>query len=86
MALPPGPRLQHELPHTGVSLEWERRLSTAFIVSPTYGTRCSSLLTINREGQVRFTEWTWQADGELGGEITHQFAIDASRGEQSPRP
>jgi uncharacterized protein with NRDE domain len=32
------------LPDTGVPLDWERRLSAAFIVSPDYGTRCSSVL------------------------------------------
>lgn len=80
------PVADDELPDTGVSLEWERRLSTAFIISPTYGTRCSSLLTINREGQVRFSEWTWQADGQPEKETTHEFSIGASRGEQSLHP
>ena len=32
------------LPRTGVSLEWERLLSSAFIRAPGYGTRCSSIL------------------------------------------
>ncbi|HVR92386.1 MAG TPA: NRDE family protein, partial [Casimicrobiaceae bacterium] len=33
------------LPMTGVSREWERMLSSAFIVSPEYGTRCSTVFT-----------------------------------------
>ena len=44
------------LPATGVPLEWERMLSAPFIVSPTYGTRCSTVVTIDRDGNVRFVE------------------------------
>ncbi len=32
------------LPHTGVSYEWEKRLSAVCIDSPTYGTRASTLV------------------------------------------
>lgn len=75
-----------ELPDTGVGLEWERRLSTEFIDAPAYGTRCSSLLTIDHAGKVCFTEWTWHAGGKLRGELTHRFAIDASHGDECPPP
>lgn len=39
-----------ELPQTGVSLDWERMLSTAFIRSPdgSYGTRCATLVITER--------------------------------------
>jgi uncharacterized protein with NRDE domain len=37
------------LPHTGVSLEWERGLSPAFVRLPTYGTRASTVLRLGRE-------------------------------------
>ncbi len=49
-----------ELPDTGVGPEWERMLGSIFISSPNYGTRCSSILTIDYAGQVRFKEITWQ--------------------------
>lgn len=39
-----------QLPHTGVPLEWERLLSAAFICSPGYGTRSSSLLRLGSDG------------------------------------
>lgn len=45
-----------QLPHTGVSLEWEQLLSPIHIVSPTYGTRATTLLFVGREGEVRFFE------------------------------
>jgi uncharacterized protein with NRDE domain len=49
-----------QLPDTGVGSEWERMLAPIFITSPTYGTRSSSLLTIDTHGRVAFTEITWQ--------------------------
>lgn len=42
------------LPSTGVSLEWERRLSAIHITGPDYGTRSSTALTIERQQQVNF--------------------------------
>ncbi|MBS4208681.1 NRDE family protein [Bacillus sp. FJAT-50079] len=47
------------LPTTGVSLDWEKKLSSIFINTPNYGTRCSTVLTVNSEGFVRFTERTF---------------------------
>lgn len=49
----------HQLPDTGVPLDWERLLSAAFIDSDDYGTRASTLLLIDREGQVSFTEQSY---------------------------
>jgi len=44
------------LPSTGVSVEWERKLSPLFIQSETYGTRCSSIITIDKNNAVQFIE------------------------------
>jgi uncharacterized protein with NRDE domain len=44
------------LPDTGVGLEWERILSPCFIESPVYGTRSSTVLTIDRAGKATFVE------------------------------
>ena len=49
---------QRVLEHSGVSLEWERWLSPAFIRAPGYGTRCSSVLRWGADGRVQFDEWT----------------------------
>ena len=49
-----------QLPDTGVGLDWERLLAPAFITSPDYGTRCSSILTIDTTGHVVFKEITWE--------------------------
>lgn len=63
------------LPQTGVSAEWERLLSSAFIRGRDkgYGTRCSSVITVARDGHTRFREWTWSEDGELMSEVCHRF-------------
>jgi uncharacterized protein with NRDE domain len=54
----------HQLPDTGVGLEWERRLAPIFISSSFYGTRCSSFLTVDRAGRVFFKEITWEKQRE----------------------
>ena len=45
-----------QLPSTGVSLEWERLLSAAFVRSPDYGTRCSTVLLRRADGSGWFEE------------------------------
>ena len=52
-----------ELPETGVPLEWERMLSAIFVRSPAYGTRASTVLTVAADGQLRFEERSFGADG-----------------------
>lgn len=66
------------LPQTGVSIEWERWLSPAFIRAPGYGTRCSSVLTMNNDQAVCFREWTWDERGEARGEVTYRFKTEHS--------
>lgn len=47
---------ENTLPQTGVALDVERALSAAFIRMPDYGTRSSTLLLVDREGDARFIE------------------------------
>jgi uncharacterized protein with NRDE domain len=72
------PAPDHHLPNTGVSAEWERWLSPAFIQAPAYGTRCSTLITVHRDGSVCLREWTWDSTGELASEVIHRFRITDS--------
>jgi uncharacterized protein with NRDE domain len=67
-----------QLPRTGVSLAWERLLSSAFIATSDYGTRSSTVIRIDTGGRVDFREWTWQPDGSLGGEVGCQFPLQRS--------
>jgi uncharacterized protein with NRDE domain len=64
------------LPDTGVGRERERLLSPPFISSPTYGTRCSTVVTIGRDGRVRFVERRFDAAGATVGESQFEFAAE----------
>lgn len=63
----------HALPRTGVSLEWERLLSSAFVKAPGYGTRCSTVLTVGGNDVLVFDERTWLADASAGNRVRHRF-------------
>jgi uncharacterized protein with NRDE domain len=63
------------LPQTGVSLEWERLLSSAFVRAPDYGTRCSTIIRIAHEGRAYFDEWSWDSIGADIGRISLQFEL-----------
>jgi uncharacterized protein with NRDE domain len=70
------PAPDDQLPRTGVSLEWERLLSSAFIRAPDYGTRCSTVLRIDESRRACFDEWTWDAAGEPAGAVSLQFELE----------
>ncbi len=65
-----------ELPETGVPPDWERMLSAPFIVSANYGTRCSTVLTIDCDGRAEFRERSFDAAGTAIGEATEAFTLD----------
>jgi len=65
-----------ELPQTGVALEWERRLSAPFIVSDTYGTRSSTVFTVDRRGHARFVERSFDATGDVVGQVEERFVCE----------
>ena len=44
------------LPDTGVGIELERALAPAFIHTPEYGTRCSTLVVQHTGGRLQFAE------------------------------
>lgn len=52
-----------DLPATGVPIEWERRLSSVFIVGDEYGTRASTVMMIGADGTARLEERSF---GEAG--------------------
>ncbi|WP_419812230.1 NRDE family protein [Bacterioplanoides sp.] len=63
------PFADEQLPQTGVPLAWEQLLSSQFILSPQYGTRCSTSLHITSQ-QLIINEILWQDSGEQQ-QITH---------------
>lgn len=52
-----------ELPQTGVGLDREKMLSSARIVSTTYGTRCSTVVLQGADGRMQFAERTYGPEG-----------------------
>jgi uncharacterized protein with NRDE domain len=52
-----------ELPQTGVSLEWERHLSSIYIQHHEYGTRSTSIILKDKHGKVQFAEVRYDGKG-----------------------
>ncbi|MCU0975009.1 MAG: NRDE family protein [Steroidobacteraceae bacterium] len=85
--LDPGPLLRllrdrrpapdEALPDTGIGLERERLLSATFIVSEGYGTRCTTVVLIDREGEVRVEECRYGRSGEPVGRTAVAFRVTA---------
>jgi uncharacterized protein with NRDE domain len=69
-----------DLPQTGVRLEWERLLSSAFVRADDYGTRCSTVFRIDRAGRAYFDEWSWDRGGIESGKKSYRFDIQAEFG------
>jgi uncharacterized protein with NRDE domain len=70
------PAPDDQLPRTGVSLEWERLLSSAFVRAADYGTRCSTVLRIDENRHACFDEWSWDAAGAPSGAVSLQFELE----------
>ena len=66
------------LPDTGVGVSRERTLSPAFIVSPAYGTRSSSVVLVDNHGQVIFVERSFGERGRPGKSVTGRFALETA--------
>lgn len=63
-----------ELPDTGVGRRWEEILAPLFIVSPTYGTRSSSALTMSTSGRISLGERTFHSpSADLAATSTRTF-------------
>ncbi len=66
------------LPATGIEPQWERLLSSAFIVDARYGTRCSTVLTVARDGRAHFVERSFDGEGRPTAEADVEFALGAA--------
>ena len=65
------------LPDTGIPFARERLLSAPFIVSPDYGTRCTTVVTVSRDGDVRFVECSFDPAGTAIGELDYRFTLQS---------
>jgi uncharacterized protein with NRDE domain len=64
-----------ELPNTGISKEWEKRLSAIFIRGRDYGTRSSTVLTIDYQGAVDWHERSFDSQATMISERHFQFQL-----------
>lgn len=62
-----------QLPRTGVPLDWERLLSSAFVKSPDYGTRSSTVLCVGRDAWASLDEQTWLPGARRGARTRYRF-------------
>jgi uncharacterized protein with NRDE domain len=63
------------LPDTGLDLERERALSSMFIKSPGYGSRCSTLIMINKKDEVIFAERVYNQQNGDSFTSSYNFII-----------
>lgn len=64
-----------EIPDTGLPPDWERALSAPFVVHERYGTRCSTLLLVERNGHTTMLERRFDEAGALTG--SSRIAFDS---------
>lgn len=67
---------EDQLPDTGGGVEFEKRVSPRFILDEVYGTRCITVITVHKSGNLRFTERRYSNSGEMIGESTFAFGIE----------
>ena len=64
-----------QLPDTGVPKEMERQLSAMCIRMENYGTCCSTVITVDRDGVVNFTEKSFPVGERKEGTAHFRFKI-----------
>jgi uncharacterized protein with NRDE domain len=69
------PAPAESLPPSDLPPELARRLSAPFVLDSTYGTRCSTVLTISYDDELLITERRFDAYGEPAGEA--EYALNA---------
>ena len=69
-----------KLPSTGISLEWEKLLSSIFVKSPGYGTRSSAVLLIGKNKWVKFIEKVFNEERDPWIESRFSFRLTKGKG------
>lgn len=63
------------LPDTGVGIERERMLSSMFIKSPNYGTRCSTIMLVNHNNHVQYHERVYDLQTFAYSNRTYELTV-----------
>lgn len=64
-----------ELPETGIGLERERALSSMFIKTDNYGSRCSTVILVDRQNRVTFSERVYNTSDFTFSLRTFEFSV-----------
>jgi len=64
-------------PQPGLSPQWERTLSAPFVIHPTYGTRCSTVLLSESSGTGVLAERRFDPSGNTSGETEYRLNAGA---------
>lgn len=65
-----------DLPQTGIPIDWERRLSSIFILGEEYGTRSSTVLKIDKQQNVQWFERTYDNTATCTSSQSFNFSIN----------
>ena len=65
-----------DLPQTGVPIDWERRLSSIFILGDDYGTRSSTVLKVDKQQSVQWYERTYDNTARCTSSQSFHFSIN----------
>jgi len=65
-----------DLPDTGVGLELERMLSPVFTKSEKYGTRCSTVVMVDKDNNAKFVEKSYFANASSFSTKEYNFTIN----------
>lgn len=66
---------EQSLPDTGIGMAQERVLAPIFIQSPNYGTRASTIITANKNGNINFYERSFNEQGLATNQQHFQWNI-----------
>jgi uncharacterized protein with NRDE domain len=64
-----------DLPQTGIPIDWERRLSSIFILGDEYGTRSSTVLKVDKQQHVQWYERTYNNQAKCLSTQSFNFSI-----------
>ena len=67
---------EQDLHPLGLSGEMDQLLSAQFILTPLYGTRATTTLTLDDAGSLGWREKSFDADGNLTGTVEKDFALE----------
>ena len=73
------PAASSEVHTNDLPFKLARALTAPFIVSDTYGTRCSTIVLIANDGQVDFSERRFDPDGAASGDSNFSIGCEKTR-------